>query len=351
MLVSARRRQPITEVVFAILIVSACKKAEERAEKPAEPAKPAAVLVDAAPVAPPVAPSTPPKPAKSTLAKRCTLGGDPLSADDCRGGDTGFAFGKDGVLYVVDKTVVRRFKRAEGAECSFEPSGEPTALPPENTRPQKLDGGPVYMRSGGPSWQLVRAGDAVFTHDYLGGLFRIDRGKAEAACVDVFGFKTLAQHGKKLLIARRGIEEIKLGKRCKAVSAKLDDKAHGSIYSIHDRLYLASGSELSRYDGSAAVKLGEGTRICYVSALTSCGDGACIVDNNCMQIVQLGADDKVLRVLDDDKLFATRPWSLADATTSDAGDVYVLARHRDKTNDKEICEAAIYEVPAAAFAL
>jgi hypothetical protein len=70
-----------------------------------------------------------------------------------------------------------------------------------------------------------------------------------------------------------------------------------------------------------------------------------------MQVIQLGADGKVLRVLDDDKLFATRPWSIAEAATSDAGDVYVLARHRDKTNDKEICEAAIYELPAAVFAL
>jgi len=75
-----------------------------------------------------------------------------------------------------------------------------------------------------------------------------------------------------------------------------------------------------------------------------------LLDSNCKQVIQLAADDTVLRVLDGDKLFATSPWSLANAATNAAGDVYLLARHRDKTNGKEICEAAIYELPAALFA-
>ena len=277
------------------------------------------------------------------------LGGDPLAAD-CVGGGEGLAFGKDGLLYVVDNKRVIRYQRADGDDCHFEPSGEPIALPPDNPRPQSLDG-PVYMRSGGAAWHLVRAGDAVYAHDYLGGLFRIDRGTAEPTCDDVFGFRTVAPLGKKLLVGRKGIEELKLGKQCKAVSAKIDDKARGSVYSAHDTLYVADGSELSRYDGATPTKLGEDTRICYVTGLTACGDGACVLDSNCMQLIQLAADGSALRILDDDKLFATRPWSIAEAATSDAGAVYVLARHRDKTNNKEICEAAIYELPPAVFAL
>jgi hypothetical protein len=357
MLVSAQRRQSITRVLGAMLIVSACtqKSDDKPASRAAEPSKPAVALghpgVDNAAAAP-VGPATPQKPAKSTLARRCTLAGDPL-VSDCVGGGDGLAFGKDGELYVVDGKHVRRYRRAAGDACHFEPSGEGAAieLPPDNPRPQKVGGGPIYMRSGGAAWRLVRSGDAVYAHDFLGGLFRIDRGKSEPACVDVFGYKSVAALGKKLYIARGGIHELRLGKQCKAVSAKLDDKASGALYAAHDKLYLGSGSELVRYDGTTPTKLGEGTRICFVSAFTACGDGACIVDNNCMQVIQLGADGKVLRVLDDDKLFAARPWSLAEATTSDAGAVYVLARHRDKTNDKEICEAAIYELPAAVFAL
>ncbi|HEY5945380.1 MAG TPA: hypothetical protein VIV40_07810 [Kofleriaceae bacterium] len=349
MLVSASGRQPITHVFVAILLFSACAKKAAPDDKPPDKAGPTAPASTAP--APPKSAPVPAKPApRNTLAKRCVLGGDPLPAD-CVGGGEGLAFGKDGLLYVVDGKHVRRYQRAAGDACSFEPSGEPIELPPDNVRPQPLDKGPVYMRSGGAAWHLVRGGDAVYAHDFLGGLFRIDRGKPEPACVDVFGYNSVAAVGKKLLANRTGIVELRLGKQCSAVPAKIDDKARGDLYAAHGKLYLASGSELTRYDGATPTKLGEGTRICYVTGLTSCGDGACLVDSNCMQMVQLAADGKVLRVLDDDKLFATRPWSIAEATTSDAGDVYVLARHRDKTNDKEICEAAIYEVPAAAFAL
>ena len=296
-----------------------------------------------------ISPAAPRDPGRRTLARRCVLGGDPL-ASACVGGGEGIAVGADGLVYVVDGRQVRRYQRADGEGCRLEPSGEPIELPPDNPRPQKL-GGPVYMRSGGAAWHLVRAGAAVYAHDFLGGLFRIDRGKPEPTCDDVFGFKSVAVLGKRLLVARNGIEELKPGTKCKAVPARIDDKARGDLHAIADHLYLASHGKVSRYDGGQRVELGEGTRICSVSGLTACGDGACILDNNCMQVVQLGADGKVLRVLDDDKLFATRPWSLAEATTAKGGEVYVLARHRDKTNDKEICEAAIYELPAAVFAL
>jgi hypothetical protein len=365
MLVSARHAHAITALVGAILIVAACKKADDKpADKSAKsddktgsatPGSAAPGSIAPAPPARDVA-TAPARPAKTTLAKRCVLGGDPL-VSDCVGGGEGIAFGTDGTLFVVDGQQVRRYQRAGGTECRFEPAGEPIALPPDNPRPH-----PVYMRSGGPAWHLAHGGDAIYAHDYLGGLFRIDRGKPEPTCDDVFGFKTVAALGKRLLVARNGIEELKPGATCKAVSAKLDDKARGDLYTAHDKLYLASGADLARYDGATPTKLGEGTRICYVTGFTACGDGACAIDSNCMQLIQLGADGKVLRVLDDDKLFATRPWSLAEATTSDAGDVYVLARHRDKlagaasaasdkSGEKEICEAAIYELPAAAFAL
>jgi hypothetical protein len=123
-----------------------------------------------------------------------------------------------------------------------------------------------------------------------------------------------------------------------------------------------------RYDGvtptklgtATPVELGKETRICHIAAMSACGDGACVLDSNCKQLVQLGADGKVLRAIDDDQLFQTRPWTLAALATNDGGDVYVLAKHRDTpgatsgaptASDKAICEAAIYEVPAAAFAL
>ncbi len=78
-----------------------------------------------------------------------------------------------------------------------------------------------------------------------------------------------------------------------------------------------------------------------------CGDGTCIVDNNCSQVVQLDADGKVLRAIESGKLFDARPYVLDTATAAPDGSVFVLAHHRDH----DICEAAVYRLPAALFAL
>lgn len=366
MLVSAPRRQPITHLLATSLVFFACSKKAD-APAPANESAGSAAPGSAAPgsaaagsaavgsaasgsaASGSTATYAPvPASARTGLARRCVLGGDPL-ASDCVGGGEGIAFDKAGTLYVVDNHVVRRYARAEGDGCHFEPSGEPIEMPPDNPRPQKL-GGTVYMRSGGAAWHLARTGPVVYAHDFLGGLVRVDRGKAEPVCNDIFGFKSIVQLGKRLLLARNGIEELKVGKRCKAVPAKLDGKPRGELFVIGDTLYAGSGSQLQRYDGGKPVEAGAGAKLCYVKAVTACGDGACVLDSNCMQLVQLAADGTVQRTLDDDKLFGTRPWSVATATTDDAGDVFILARHRDKTNGKEICEAAIYELPAAAFA-
>ncbi len=294
-----------------------------------------------------------PKKKGTALAKRCTLDGDPL-VGECIGGGTGLAFDAKQMLYLVDGTRVRRYTRVDGdTGCHYAAAGDPIELPPDNPRPQSL-GGPVYMRSGGAAWHLVASDkrDAVYAHDFLGGLFRIDRGKPEPACVDVFGYDSVAALGKDLLVARKGIEKLALGKKCKAVPAKIDDKARGKLVVANGKVHVASYDKLIRYDGTTPTKLGEETRICSISGVAPCGDGGvCAIDNNCMQVIHFGPDGKVTRVLDDDVLFDQRPWSLSDAATRADGAVLVYARHRDKTNGKEICEGAIYELPPALFAL
>ena len=293
------------------------------------------------------------KPAKSTLGKRCVVGGDPLGSA-CNAYDEGIAIAKDGTFYVTVGKQIRRYTRADGADCKLEPAGDPIETPPDNPRWQSLDSkSKVYMRSGGAEWHLVRAGDAMYAYDFLGGLFRVDHGKAEPACVDVYGYKTLAPLGKKLVIAREGLEEIKPGKKCTAASLGIDAKARGELYAIGDKLYLADGKDLTRYDGKTPVSLtlekGK-DHVCYASALSGCGDGVCVLDQNCMQIIQLDADGNVLRFIDGDALFPTRPFGANALVAADSGNLYVRVQHRDKTNDKEICESAIYELPAALFA-
>lgn len=364
---SARRRQGITGLVAAIGILAACKASRPAARDAGNASEPTARIGDAPRAgiaeAPPVADASAPdadsahrititveKPRTpgTGFAKRCAIAGDPLTSD-CVGGGAGLVADKTGTLYLVTGDHVQRYRRAAGADCRLEPAGAPIPLPPDNPRPQKLDG-PVYFRSGGPAWHLARLGDAIYVHDFLGGLFRIDRGKPEPACTSVFGYNSVAQLGSRVLVHRHGIEQLALGAHCTARSAKLDDKTRGEVHVVGGKLYttIAGSGEVARYDGTAKTVLGDGTRICSATGLTACGDGVCIVDNNCMQLVQV-APDGTTRVLDDHALFDQRPWTLGDAVTLSDGRVLLLARHRDHTSEKETCEGAVYELPPALF--
>ena len=276
---------------------------------------------------------TKPKAPGTGFAKRCAVAGPPL-ATTCTGGSAGIAIDTKDVLYVANGELVHRY--TIGDDCKLEPAGEPIVMPLDNPRPQVVGKGPIYMRSGGVAWNVVRAGDAVYAHDFLVGLFRIDRDKVEPACTQEFGFHTFAKSGKRLLAQRKGIEEVTLGKAgaCKAKSAGIDDKARA--------LFVARDRVLTKLDDL-------GVRICHAAAMTACGDGACILDHNCPQIVQLKADGTVLRQIEDDQLFDARPWSVDGLATAADGSVYIYARHRDKVGDKDVCEAAVYRVPAAVF--
>jgi hypothetical protein len=362
---SARRRQRNTGIVAAIGIVAAttgCKSnrpvaraaAAARGVEAVHAADAASRAIDAsaADAADPANHITitveKPRTPGTGFAKRCAIAGDPLTSD-CVGEGEGLVVDKAGTLYLVAGDHVQRYRRAAGPECRLEPTGAPIALPPDNPRPQKLDG-PVYFRSGGPAWHLARLAGGVYVHDFLGGLFRIDRGKPEPACTSVFGYNSVAQLGGRVLAARHGLEQLTLGAHCTARSAKIDDKARGEVHVIGGKLYTTVGGSgaVTRYDGTTKTVLGEGTRICSATGLTACGDGVCIVDSNCMQIVQVAADGAA-RVLDDHVLFDQRPWHLGDAVTLTDGRVLLLARHRDHTSEKETCEAAVYELPPALF--
>jgi hypothetical protein len=341
---------------FRHLLTAAVAACGGKSDEPASsPPAPPPVAVDA-PAPPTDADShnriaiavTPPHMPGIGLAKRCAIAGDPL-VTDCGGGHGGLAFDGSGTLYVVAGGEVRRFRRADGRDCRFDPEPTSIPLPPPNRRPQRLDSGAIYLRSGGPDWRLVAGAGAVYASDFLGGLFRIDRGRSEPACPDVFGYDTVAALGRRLLIARAGIEQLSPGAHCTARSARIDDKAHGELYAVGDHLYLAAnfGHALVRYDGTTAVKLVPDLRLCSTTGVVACGDGACVVDNNCMQVVQLAKSGELVRALPGDKLFDVRPYALSAAATGPGGAVYVLARHKDK----DTCEAAIYELPQAVFSL
>ena len=295
------------------------------------------------------------KPAGSGLARHCTLSGDPI-ANDCKRQGGSLTLDREGRLYVVAGSEVRRYRRAaapagdDARECRFEAAGPAVALPVEPVRAQRIDG-PVYMRSGGADWQLATVGDAVFAFDFLAGLYRIDRGKSEPLCVDVFGYGSIAALGGKLVIGRHGLERLALGRPCRASSANIDDQGRGAVHVIRDHVYTTEITSIARYAGKTRIPLAEGTRLCGIVALEPCGEGVCAFDNNCMQVIQLGADDKVVRSIPGDRLFDARPYSLRSAATERDGGIVLLTTQRDVVGGTEVCEAAIYELPAALFGL
>lgn len=356
-----RRPDTSTRVLGWIIVLAACKAPSTNREPapapaPADAARPAdaalAAPLDAAPAD--ANPNTltisvvPPRTPGQGFARRCAIGGDPVIGE-CRA-EPSFALAADGTLYLARAGALRRYRVTAGDPCKLEPTGAAIELPPDNPRPQSIDG-PVYMRSGGAAWSLHAAGGAVYAHDFLGGLFRVDRGKPEPACTDVFGYRSFAKLGKRLLVGRNGIEELVLrgGGKCTARSARIDDKARDDLHVVGTTLYTA-GRDLHRYDGTRRVPLAEGTRLCALTAMTACGDGACALDHNCPQLVQLAADGSVLRTIDDRQLFDARPYSLRDAVTARDGTVYLLGMHRDRVGDRDVCEAAVYAVPAPVFA-
>ncbi len=289
------------------------------------------------------------RPPNTALGKRCTVAGEPL-AGSCTGGPAGLALDAAGTLWVVSDKEVRRFTRQAGADCHYDPAGDPIALPPVATRAQPLEKGPVYMRSGGPAWHLLATADAIYAYDFLGGMFRIDRGKPEPVC-DVFGYDSAAALGGKIFIARQGIEQLALGKKCTAKSAKLDDELRGTLHVIAGKLHAATrDNQLVRFEGAQATPFGNLAKLCSVWAAFGCGDGVCVVDGNCRKIVQIGDDGVLVRALDQDALFEPVPWSIPDAITRPDGTAVLLARNRDGNGPDATCEGALYELPPALFA-
>jgi len=329
-----RASRLVERSIVILTAITACR----RDDPPPAPA-PVPVPVPApvpAPVPPPVPVPVPPPAPPPPLAHRCALDGNPI-VGGCSGGGTGIAIDRSNTIYLTVGAIVLRYTRAPGAGCTLTRAGERIQLPADIKRPQRLDAGPIYMRSGGVAWHLVSTGDATYAYDFLAGLYRIDRGKAEPACTDVFGYESLAAHGGKLLVNRDGIEELVLGPRCTA--RKIRD-GRGRLYSARDELYLASPAfELSRVRGRELEPLD--VKPCSVNAIVACGEGACVVDGNCGRINSLAN----ARTFDFGALFDARPYMLPDATTARDGTVYAIARHRIR----EKCETAVYAIPPDVF--
>jgi hypothetical protein len=284
------------------------------------------------------------------LAARCRLAGDPLDVECSRGPSV--AIDGKGRVYATDRTTVRRYDvvgtTTESCElardAAFGTDGG-LALPDLAPPPQKLDGGPVYMASGGPHWKVMAgAGATIYLVEFLRGVHRVDRGKVEPVCPTLQGVGSIAIRGK---TSYADGDKIALGGKCARVKTELAPRP-SRLVAVGDDLWgEAPGFEVVRYepDGTAAFTLGTGDAfepggICSVSGLAPCGDGICVVDGNCTKVTRFARDGSLVAVHDDDHLFVTRPYGLSGAAAGPDGSLWIAATHKD--GDR--CEGALYRI-------
>jgi hypothetical protein len=268
----------------------------------------------------------------------------------CGLGGGGFALDADNRLYVLTGHQVRRLKRAEAKGCAYEEDGPPIELPAEIHRSQRIDG-PLVFRSGGVEWRLVSGGQAVYAHDFMGGVYRIDSGRAEPVCTDVFGFQSLAVlSGRLLTPTGKGIQQLELGAHCRAHPTTYVGNVFGGVFAVRDRLYHDANGSLERLDGRTHTPIAKGAMLGKVVGLAPCGNGLCIADWF-EKLVVVAQDGRIERKLESFELFATRIDAMLGVAAERDGSLLVLARHRDSAGDRDVCESAVYELPAKAFAL
>jgi len=291
------------------------------------------------------------------VSARCTLDGDPLTLPCGSGG--ALAATPDGTVYVSSEAGVRRYRPSGGDGCAlaldaaFGVGG--TLKPPEKAaKPQVLGKGTVMLRSGGPDWQVIADGDAVYLLDFLLGLYRIDRGKAAPVCPDLQGASALAIRGDTAVAAIDHGQRLALRKRCKATALELAPRPAFGVFAVGDGVWgKTGGGKLTRYDraGKAVATIGGEDAfapggLCSTAAVGACGDDVCVLDTNCQKLARFAADGTFRVEREARQLFGTVPYGLSGLAPAADGGLWVLA----KLKDGETCEAAIYRVPGAAIA-
>lgn len=359
-------------MIFVALGAVACGKDEARAPAAApvrapDAAAPAPRAVDAATPAPPPAVDagggragitlsiTPDTPRGPGLAARCSLDGDPLGSD-CSLDRGMVAVTPDGRVYVVDTAGVRRYTAATPAPdaCALTldrgfADGGVLAIPAMPPPPQRLEGGPVYMRSGGPSWSVVVAPTgAVYAFDFLLGIHRIDRGKVEPACPGLQGISAVVFAGTDAYVLRGGeVEALTIGKRCKTRPVALDPAPGRGLYVVDGALAGETDERVALYGKGRAARalLGDDDAFapggfCSALAVFACGGAACVLDHNCKKVPRYAADGAFVRTYAFDELFTDAPYVASTAVTAADGAVWIGASHKDGS----VCEGAVYRL-------
>ncbi|MCA9674228.1 MAG: hypothetical protein KC464_04220, partial [Myxococcales bacterium] len=295
------------------------------------------------------------------LAARCSLEGDPL-ASECRVAEDSIAVDAAGHVYVGDTAGLRRYVVGDGAgagcalvlDAGFGHAGV-VPWPVMEPKGQVLGKGPVYMRSGGPEWKVaIGPRGEAYIYDYLLGIHRVDRGKVEPVCPDLQGIHALRFIGKQAYVGQGALSRLTIGRTCKVTPAKLDQPARFGFAVVGDALVAeVDFHHLARFDGDGKTVATYGIDdafapggYCSAVAQVPCGDGLCVLDQNCQKVVRWALDGTYDRTIESEELFGARPATLSAAVRDHDGVVWIAAAHKDG----EVCEGAIYRVPADVWA-
>lgn len=301
-------------------------------------------------------------PADQTLATRCAfdVGPKPTGCGDRTLGS--IALGPDGALYLVEHGVgVRRYNAARSGSCSLtldRSFGDDGVMPFPKVEPlkQKLDG-KVYMRSGGPSFELTTTGGSVYMFDYLDGIHRIAGSKGLESCVGIGGVKAFAlRGGAPIILQSTDLVRLDTGKTCKAGKPiKSPLRANGMLVDGSD-IYLAgtAGSNehrVARVDRKGKVVFTAGNEdafaddgMCYAGQLADCGDAICAVDGNCKKVVRFAKKDGAhVGTWKMQALFGDAVYHVAGLAPAADGSLWAAVSLRDPSSDQ--CEPAIFLLP------
>jgi hypothetical protein len=287
------------------------------------------------------------KPGQASTAQRCSIEGNPLKVEH------NISIALDGAqhVYVSDDIGFRRYQATTDGGCQLtldRTFGQDGWLPIPKVEPksQRLDGGTLHFRSGGPQWSIISGGGAViYAYDFLLGVYRIDRGKAEPVCPSIQGLTSMAVFNGTVLIGNQPLRRLSLGVPCKASDIA---KSGGSIFVTGKQVWLANDKTITAIDAhgkpsEVAIVSKDSFApggFCNISSVSACGDKVCVVDNNCKKIAVFNVDGSFAAELNDN-LFDHTPYMLTAGAGSDRG-LWLGAKYHEANN----YEGAIFWIPA-----
>ena len=286
---------------------------------------------------------------RSVGAERCALGGPPLLGTNASGALTSIAFDRRGALFLVDgESHVRRYERARGRECRFEPD---TSFG---------QGGALTLPTSVTQVSVDRSGAAVASG--IGGSYVIDDGAVALRCnPSPHGYVTMSSRAGRGLGVFPGspLRGVTYDDGACAVEPWTYEPPFRSVMSVafdgRDAIVggsvEGSGNQVAIFDerGRERARFG-GARptgddgFCWVHGVTACGAGYCVVDTNCDRVsLWSRRGEHLANVRASELLGVRRPW-LAAIVAGRRREVFIAASQIREPASEDVAEGMLFLV-------